>query len=554
MELRRSLILGALFGIAFLLWTTWQQEHPPVDAATPSLATTVQAGSLAPMVLPEQQSVPQIAAAVLPEKQQVNTADLIQIKTDVLELTVSPLGGDIIGSRLLQYPQSHGAEKTPLVLFNDDPNSRYLAKSGLIDPQGKDLLREQGILFTSVKPTYEMVEGENTLKVILQAQARGLQINKIITLERNSYVIKITYEIVNQTATPWQGNAYFALQRKNMPQAKNSFHTFFGIAISSPDDPYEKIKLPDLEKTPLQRAIKGGWAAMIEHYFLTAWIPEAENTYQYYSRVLADQNYAVGMLSPKLEIATQARQQLSASLYVGPAITEYLAAVAPHLDLTVDYGFLWFISSVLMWLMKKIHALVGNWGWSIVLVTVIIKLMFYQLSAKSYRSMARMRDLQPKMQVLKERFGDDKQGFSRATMDLYKREKVNPLGGCLPILVQIPVFLGLYWALLESVEFRQSPFIGWIVDLSTQDPYYVLPLLMGASMFVQQKMTPAPPDPIQAKVMMLMPVIFTVFFLTFPAGLVLYWLVNNTLSILQQWWITKTMHSAKTAIVTKTKK
>jgi len=311
----------------------------------------------------------------------------------------------------------------------------------------------------------------------------------------------------------------------------------WGGAITSPDKAYQKISFSDMLDGNLSKNVKGGWAVMQQHYFLSAWIPNKQKTNHYYTSVSQNGIYTIGFVGPRLKIAPGDKLSTKTTFYAGPQLSDRLQAIAPNLDLTVDYGWLWFISIAIFWLMKKIYLLIGNWGWSIVLVTIAIKALFYKLSATSYRSMAKMRRLAPKIKALKERVGNDKQKMSQATMELYKKEKVNPFGGCLPILIQIPFFIALYYVLIESVELRQAPFIFWIHDLSIKDPFYVLPVLMGISMFIQQKLSPAPPDPIQAKMMMLLPVVFTVFFLNFPAGLVLYWFVNNTLSILQQWYV-----------------
>jgi YidC/Oxa1 family membrane protein insertase len=321
--------------------------------------------------------------------------------------------------------------------------------------------------------------------------------------------------------------------------------TYFGAAISSPEKRFQKISFKDMQNNKLNQTITGGWAAMIQHYFVSAWVPDKTYAMQYFTNITHDNLYTVGMISPKINVNPNESIHIPAKFYAGPAIANDLEAAAPGLKLTIDYGWFWFISDLIFWMMQHIYDVIGNWGWAIVIVTIIIKLAFYKLSAKSYRSMSAMKKLQPKLNSLKERFADDKQKFTQATLELYKKEKVNPMSGCLPILIQIPVFIGLYWVLIESVQFRQAPWILWIHDLSVKDPYYVLPVLMGLSMFLQQRLNPPPPDPMQAKVMMFMPVIFTVLFINFPAGLMLYWFVNNTLSFLQQWFIMRSMEKAE---------
>jgi YidC/Oxa1 family membrane protein insertase len=324
-----------------------------------------------------------------------------------------------------------------------------------------------------------------------------------------------------------------------------SMPTYIGAAISSPEKRYEKLPFDEMGSTPLDRTITGGWAAMLQHYFVAALVPPANEPFQYYTKALDQHRYIVGMYGPQQQVEPGQSISLTSTIYAGPKDQDRLEQLAPGLDLTVDYGSLWFLSKPLFWWMQKLHAWTGNWGWAIILLTLTVKAALYRLAAASYRSMAHMKQVQPRLVALRERYANDKQRLNQAMMELYKQEKINPLGGCLPVLVQIPVFLALYWVLLESVELRQAPFIGWIKDLSTYDPYFVLPVLMGISMFVQQRMNPAPPDPVQAKVMQILPVVFTVFFIFFPAGLVLYWLVNNVLSIAQQWLITRSIEGAK---------
>jgi YidC/Oxa1 family membrane protein insertase len=319
---------------------------------------------------------------------------------------------------------------------------------------------------------------------------------------------------------------------------------FLGVAITQPDDRFTKFTFDDLAEEPFKAQLPGGWIALIQHYFLSAWIPNPEQTHTYSARVTPSGFNIAGFTSPALALDPGKSGKTRARFYAGPKDQYRLKEISPYLDLSVDYGFLWWIAQPLFWLLTKFYALVGNWGVAIILLTVLIKALFFKLSAASYKSMANMRRVQPKMVSIREQFADDKQKQSQAMMELYKKEKINPMGGCLPILVQMPVFMGLYWMLMESVELRQAPFILWIKDLSVMDPYFVLPLLMGASMYYMQKLNPPPPDPMQAKIMQWMPVMFTFFFLWFPAGLVLYWVVNNLLSMAQQYVITRQIEKA----------
>jgi YidC/Oxa1 family membrane protein insertase len=347
--------------------------------------------------------------------------------------------------------------------------------------------------------------------------------------------------VINQSSQPWEGNLYTQLMRTDSPPPNNSgfmnLATYFGAAVSTPQKPFEKITFKEMNQKSLDQTVEGGWAAMIQHYFISAWIPEKSVTSTYYTKVLPNGLHAIGMIGKPVTAAPGTTVTSGATLYVGPSLGDQLEQAAPHLKLTIDYGWFWFISDIIFWMMQHIYDVVGNWGWSIVIVTIIIKLLFYQLSNNSYRSMSGLKKLQPRIELLKERYKDDKQKLTQATMELYKEAKVNPMSGCLPILIQIPVFIALYWVLVESVQLRQAPFIFWIHDLSQHDPYYILPVMMGISMFLQQRLNPPPPDPMQAKIMMLMPVLFTFLFANFPAGLMLYWFVNNTLSFLQQWHI-----------------
>lgn len=546
----RIALYTLLVALGFLLYQAWEQAHPVASVEAPVAQTeAMPAGRYVPQTVAGQPSqpaastgvanptvtAPAITAASAP-------AQLITVATDLFEINIDTRGGDILAVKLIDYPEALDS-KTPFVLLNDDAKSRYIAESGLLSKQGPDTSKGQA-LYTSPQMAYTLSPGENTVKATLHWQnAEGLKVTKIFTLTRGSYEIKVGYEIENASTQPWEGSLYTQLARVDAPPPSQgglvNLATFFGAAISTPQKPFEKIAFSDMKEKNLNQEVKGGWTAMIQHYFISAWVPPKDSTSTYYSRVTPNGLYTIGMIGKPMVVAPGAKAVTEAKLYAGPAIADLLEKTAPGLKLTIDYGWFWFISDIIFWMMQHIYNVVGNWGWSIVLVTIIIKLLFYQLSAKSYRSMSGLKRLQPKIEMLKERFGDDKQKLTQATLELYKQEKVNPMSGCLPILIQIPVFIALYWVLVESVQMRQAPWIFWIHDLSTQDPYYVLPVLMGISMFIQQRLNPPPPDPLQAKIMMLMPVVFTVLFANFPAGLMLYWFVNNTLSFMQQWYIMK---------------
>lgn len=539
MENRRIILYFTLIFIIFTLWTNWMRDYAPKQpqptAAAPQ--TTV------PNVANNQAAAPAAAATSMTQATQTTAAvqtpadRIISVQTDVLDLKIDLLGGNILQAALPAYPEST-KNKQPVVLLTDNPEKYYVAQSGLTGPHGPDTQAGQ-VKYQATQTNYNLAPNQKELKVDLTwRNAEGLLVTKSIILERGSYAIHVTYQIKNDTKQPWTGNFYSQIRR--IPESTSSwlhFSTYTGAAISTPDKPYQKVSFSKMEKENLDQTVRGGWVAMQQRYFLSAWIPNQQQTNRYYSSVDADKIATIGFIGPSTTVEPGQSTAITNTFYVGPEISSYLKPLAPGLDLTIDYGWLWVISVAIFWVMEKIYHFTGNWGWSIVLVTVLIKLVFYKLSETSYRSMAKMRNLQPKLADLKQRYGDDRQKFSQATMELYRKEKVNPLGGCLPILVQIPVFIALYYVLLESVQLRQAPFLFWIQDLSTRDPYFILPILMGVSMYIQQKLNPTPPDPVQARVMQFLPVVFTVFFLTFPAGLVLYWLTNNVLSILQQWYI-----------------
>lgn len=534
-----------LFAAALLLWYTWVSEHTP--QTSPKNNSIVPASISAPAqtntATDNIPTVPQAAQSSTPnivDKTSTSPSyDLIHVKTDVLDLFIDAKDGNIVQSYLLHYPQDQKKLTTPLELFNSTAENFYQQQSGFLSQTGA----KEVIVYSADKKEYALAENQTSLTVTLVGKTNsGVVFTKAYTFHPNSYAINLDYSVANTSATSWSGYYYSQLARSDkLPDVADdtSRYTFFGAATSTPDQHYNKVSFSSMEKEAVDlRDVQSGWVAMLQHYFVSSIIPDKEQKVNFYSNVDSTHHiFTIGVLSPALTIAAGQQVQSSWQLYSGPAIAKNLETVAPNLKLTIDYGWLWFISVILFWLMQKIYEIVGNWGWSIVLVTVVIKAVFYKLSAKSYRSMAAMKRLQPHIKALQERFAEDKQQLSREMMALYKKEKVNPLGGCLPMVIQIPVFIALYWVIVESVQLRQAPFIFWIHDLAIKDPYYILPVIMGLTMFIQQKISPPPPDPVQAKVMMLLPVVFTVFFLQFPAGLVLYWIVNNTLSIAQQWYM-----------------
>lgn len=539
MDLQRTRIflLVSLFVVGLVLFSTWQQEQVPV---TPSSMDTTEDA-------PKQGDMPYIASAApalaneaLPTPV---SRDLIQVETDVLKVKIDPVGGDIVFAELTAYPKDQNNPDVGFTLLDTTAQRNYVVQSGLI---GKDELgpdsHQAGRAHYQVSQRQFNLGDQDALSVDLQWQnPQGIQVTKSYVFKKNQYLVDVFYRVHNATQAPWHASFYGQVRREHAKEKSNGLlgvQMYQGAALYTPDKPYKKISYSDMKKQPFRQQIEGGWAAMLEHYFLSSWIPNPSSLNNYYTRLDNQDVYNIGAVS-SLEVPANSVQTVGAQIYMGPEKADVLKNISKGLNLTVDYGILWPISQMLFWLLKTIHHYIGNWGFSIIFVTLFIKLAFYKLSAASYRSMGKMRLLQPRIELLKTRYKDDKQQFSAALMDLYKKEKLNPLGGCLPIVIQIPVFIALYYVLLESVELRHAPFILWITDLSSKDPYYILPLFMGATMFLQQRMNPAPPDPIQAKVMMFMPVVFTVLFLSFPAGLVLYWTVNNLLSILQQWFITR---------------
>jgi YidC/Oxa1 family membrane protein insertase len=524
----RYFLYGALVVVCLMLWNAWQQERQVVTKTKPVTAVSQQIPSIQPQLPTTRLTV---------KKPQLISKKLITVKTDVLDVEIDTLGGNIVRASLPKYPKELKS-KDEFLLLNYDPQTLYTSQSGLLSLGQKT---HKPLRYSAAQKNYVLAKDQKQLVVTLNAtNPQGIKITKSYIFKPGKYNVAVNIKATNNTRKAWNGSYYAQFIRTDMPTTKKGtfrMRSFFGIAISSKDDPYQKIHFKKLSEKPIDQTIKGGWLAMVQHYFIGAWVPDKNFVYHYYSNVNADGTCTAGLVGPAVAINPGSSADFNANFYAGPKIAKRLNALAPFLAKTVDYGFLWFIAILLFKVMKIFYDILGNWGWAIIAVTILIKLIFYKLSSSSYRSMAAMRKLQPKLARLKEQYADNKQAYSKAMMELYRKEKVNPLGGCLPILIQIPVFFALYWVLLESVELRHAPFIFWIHDLSVKDPYYVLPILMGISMYVQQKLSPMSPDPTQAKVMMFLPLVMTVFFLNFPAGLVLYWLVNNVVSVLQQWYI-----------------
>jgi len=557
MDFQRTLIIGVIAVLSFMLLTEWvdfkeTRNQAPQSAQTETAIDNHTASAFAGALVDSEheQDLPVIVdAEQKPATAIENTSAMIEVKTDVLAVSLDTLGGDISSASLLTYATKLNTPDDPFQLLERSAQRQYYAQSGLIGKHGIDS-NTQRPRFVSSASNYQLDDNEDNLVVdLLHSTDTGVEITKRFTFYRGEYLVDVEYLIQNSSDQVWRGNLFAQIKRDNSadPAAASSgmgMVPFLGAAITSPEKRFEKISFDDMQESPLKTTVIGGWVAMIQHYFLSAWIPDSETQHNYSTAITKSGLNIIRFTSPETIVEPGSTETIKLQFYAGPKDQYRLEEISPGLDLSVDYGWLWWIAQPLFWLLTKIQSLVTNWGLSIILLTVLVKAGFYKLSAASYRSMANMRRVQPKMVEIKELYGDDRQKQSAAMMELYKKEKINPLGGCLPILIQMPVFISLYWVLMESVELRHAPFMLWINDLSVMDPYFVLPLIMGVSMWFQQKLNPPPPDPMQAKVMQWMPVIFTFFFLFFPAGLVLYWVVNNLLSILQQWIITRQIEKA----------
>ena len=560
MDIKRTILIVALAIVAYVMVLKWNQDYGQTNLPTQNAAATRAPASQLPDVPAGTNAA---ASADVPNAGTDGTAtapaiapvavssNLIRVKTDVLDLAIDPKGGDVVQLTLPKFPRRQDHPEIPFQLFDDGGERTYLAQSGLTGANGPDVRAAGRPLYATAQPSYQLADGQNQLVVDLKFSDNGVNYIKRFTLDRGEYDLKVSYLIDNQSTQAWNGNLFAQLKRDHSddPSASTatSTATYLGAALWTSNEPYKKVSMKDIDKGNLKETVQGGWVAWLQHYFVTAWIPAKDESNNVTTRKDSQGNYIIGFTGPTITVAPGAKAETTATLYAGPKTQDRLKELSPGLELTVDYGILWFIAQPIFWLLKHIHAILGNWGFSIICLTILIKLLFFPLSAASYKSMARMRAVAPKLAALKEQHGDDRQKMSQSMMELYKKEKINPLGGCLPIVVQMPVFLSLYWVLLESVEMRQAPWLLWITDLSIKDPFFILPIIMGATMFIQQRLNPTPPDPMQAKVMKLMPIVFTFFFLWFPAGLVMYWVTNNTLSILQQWYITRGIEKAAAA-------
>ena len=551
MDNQRLILLVALSFTFLLLWQAWQEDYyrPASQSVSSSqgLSTDTPGSPSLSSANQRQQAadLPTAPAAINDDIQSTASETAgrpIRVETDRVIAEIDLLGGQLTNLWLKDYPVELDEPGEPFALFKRRASGVLTGQFGLVVNEGTAVTHNER--FTAEKYEYRLEEGQDELRIPLQwVTDSGLRVTKIYTFRRDSYQVGLGHRIENGTNSIWKGSQYAQLVRSGAGEGENSIMmpTYTGGAIYSQQEGYEKLTFADLASEKFSnRVITDGWLAFIQHYFVAALIPERGAMGHYYGqRQKTSGLYALGVTTHSKTIQPGAQNEFHVSLFAGPKIQDRMSAAAAELDRAVDYGYLYVLSKPLFWLLDHIHAIVGNWGWAIIVLTLLIKLVFFKLSEAGYRSMARMRKLTPRIQQLRERYAGDKQRMNQAMMDLYKTEKINPMGGCFPMLVQIPVFIALYYVLLESVEMRQAPWIFWIRDMSQMDEYFVLPLLMGITMFVQQKLNPPPPDPMQAKIMTMLPVVFTVFFAFFPAGLVLYWFANNLLSIAQQWVINR---------------
>lgn len=545
MDWQKNILIVAILAVTLLLvirYKEFNDLHSPKPAETSVTNTSVSSAGNSVVSSQPNNSVSTSNTAV----NTTNQSKIIQVKTDSLNVTIDTLGGDIIEVSLPKHSVSLDKPNEPFVLLDQRNDHTYITQSGLFGLNGTNGTDGSKPIFTSEKEVYVLAANENELAVNLIYQQGEVKITKQFIFKKGEYQIVVKYIIDNQSDNTWSAKFFARIIHDGKRFTKVSaleMNPFLGIATTTGDENYKKYKFEDIAKENSSNVTfthQNGWISLVQHYFISAWIPDPQATIQYSIR--QDKSsllYVVGFETPDLVVAAKQQQTVDAIFYAGPKDTEKLESISPYLDLTVDYGWLWWIAKPLFWLLKFIHNFVGNWGLAIIGLTIFVKLVFYKLSKASYISMAKMKKLQPKLAELKDRYGEDKQRFSQEMMKLYKTEKVNPLGGCLPLLIQMPVFIALYWVLMESVELRHSPFYLWIEDLSRMDPYFVLPILYGISQWITMKFSPQPADPMQAKVMQMLPFIFTFMFLWFPSGLVLYWLTNNILQIIQQQIITR---------------
>ena len=550
MNWQKNVILAAIGVVVWLLVVRWGSFTPQFDASAtadqslqiPSEYSYIEnttASSTLPDLVDDQLQPAQIQA----EGQKIVT-----ITTDVFTVSIDTLGGDIVETKLLNHLDKM-ADKggQPISIFTQSDGNEFIAESGLIGANGTDTATARP-LFASSASNYELTGDQQGLDVDLVYYQGSVEIIKRFEFKPADYSIGVRYIVRNRSSQAWSATFYGQFKRdSHQPESESStgMRPFLGAALREKEKNYSKYDFSDIDDESVKSSIQGGWLAFVQHYFVSAWVPPQEDKNRYSLRKLQGNDiYLMAVTGEKINVPAGGSAEYGVDLYVGPKNQKVLKQLSPYLDLTIDYGFLWMLAKPIFATLEIIQSVLGNWGWSIILLTILVKILLYPLSAASLKSMAKMRTLQPEMARIKELYGDDRQKAGQEQMALFKKHRVNPLGGCFPMLLQMPVFIALYWVLSESVEIRHSPWIIWIQDLSAKDPLFILPIIMGASMFLMQKLQPAPTDPMQAKVFQLMPIVFTFFFLMFPAGLVLYWTVNNLLSILQQWFVNRQIAAA----------
>ena len=554
----RTFLIVVWLVVAFLLWDAWQKDQ---QTASPAATTPIATLNSEQALVPDDGSVPSIpedGGAQTPvssgaEPVEAPATRRLVLSNDVLRLSLDANGGAIVGAQLLAYPEQAKDESEPVQLLTTEPEHLFIVQSGLV---GQPAAPAHDAKMQAQSGDQHLAEGGDEVSLGFVWQGKdGMEVERRYSLTRGSYLVEITDTVRNQGSANWTGNAYHQLVRIPPAKPKGGFTnpeslSFVGAAWYSPQDKFEKLKFGDFDpKEPLQRQVTDGWIAMLQHYFVTAIVPTRGESVQFSSAVLGNGRYLMREMGSTLQVAAGAETSTHVQLYLGPKLRNQLEAIAPGLGLSLDYGIFTAIAQPIHWLLALLHSLLGNWGWAIVFLVVLIKAAMFKLSEAQYRSFARMRRIQPRLEALKERYGDDRQKYQTAMMELYKKEKINPLGGCLPILVQFPVFLSLYWVLIEAVELRQAPWILWIQNLSAPDPYFILPALNLVTMWATQKLSPTPGmDPMQKRMMQAMPLVFGVMFAFFPAGLVLYWTTNGLLGLVQQWYIMR-RHGEPTAAV-----
>lgn len=549
MDKLRLYIWVVLAGLLYYLYIVWQMDYPAAPAAvTAPPRSAAPADSMPP--LPDERPATPAPVGKAPASEAVpivKAAEQIHVRTDVLDLNISSLGGELNRADLIRYPTTQVNGAPPIELFNDSANTYFVARSGLRATGGRAAPDNQAA-YTTTAREYVLKDGDNDLKVELNwSDGNGLNVVKTYAFQRNSYIIHIDYRVRNQSNSTWNGASYVQMVRRqphietSMFQADSYAH--MGPAVYNGKS-YHKLKLTTSEDQKYKNTISGGWLAAMQHHFVAAALPDPTKPYDYQLSVEGPDAFSFSYRGPVTEVAVDGEAKFVETLYVGPKLQDQLSAVGSQLELTVDYGWFKTLSQPLFWVLSKVHSFLGNWGWSIIVVTFLIKLVFYKLTEASGRSMAKMREMAPRLKALQERYKDDREQLGRATMEFYKREKINPVAGCLPMLIQMPFWMAFYWVLANSVEMRQAPFMGWITDLTSRDPYFILPIILGIVNFVQFKLNPAPTDPVQAKMMSFMPILMTVMMAWFPSGLALYWITNTLLSILQQWHINRVVADA----------